>query len=90
MSESSNVVDVRPDRFLREMRDTGDFGIAAQKAHLSVPEVEELCKANAKFDLSVIECHLEYLEEKLEEQKQDNLRKCREAHMAAYRIRHPA
>lgn len=88
MSES-NVVDLRPDRFLREMRDTGDFGKAAANANLTVADAEALCKENAKFDLAVIECHLEFLEEKMNEQRREALEKARAAHMNGHMLRHP-
>lgn len=89
MSES-NVVDLRPDRFLRAMRESGDFAGAAECAGFTVPDAEELCRDTPKFDLAVIECHLEFLEEQLEAQKQEKLRKLREAHMVGYRARHRA
>ena len=88
MSES-NVIDIRFDRFLRELRETGCFEISAKKSGMTISEVEARCKQNPKFDLAAIECHLEFLEEKLDQQKRDGLKKAREVHMRAYNIRHP-
>ena len=82
------VVDVRPDRFLRAMRDTGDFGKAAEAAGLAVEEAEELCKTNPKYDLAVIDCHLEWLEDRLGEQMRAHLKAAREAHMKGHYSRH--
>lgn len=59
-----DVVDVRPDRFLREMRDHGDWNKACQKSGMSIKELNDLCLADIKFDHAFVECHLEYLEEK--------------------------
>lgn len=84
-----DVVDVRPDRFLHEMRDLGDFAQAAAKAGLSTAEAEGLCKSNSKFDLAVIEAHLEYLEDEMGKQVRAKLAEAREHHMTGYRLRHP-
>ena len=58
-----DVVDVRPDRFLREMRDHGDWNKACQRAGMTLIELNDLCRSNIKFDRAFVECHLEYLEE---------------------------
>jgi hypothetical protein len=84
-----DVVDVRPDQFLRAMRDTGDYGAAAARAGLEVAEVEQLSLENKKFDLAVIDCHMEWLEDKIMAQARDHLANAREMHMSAYRTRHP-
>ena len=59
----SNVIDARPDRFLREMRDHGDWTEACKKSGLTSEEVESLCISNTKFDLAQVECQLEYIED---------------------------
>ena len=59
-----DVVDVRPDRFLREMREHGDWNEACQRSGMTLAELNDLCRSNIKFDRSFVECHLEYLEEK--------------------------
>ncbi len=60
----NNVIDVRPDRFLREMRDHGDWNKACHAAGMTMIELNDLCHSNIKFDRAFVECHLEYLEEK--------------------------
>ena len=60
-----DVIDMRPDRFLHELRETGKWDIACTKSGMSGAEVEQLCQINSKFDLAQIECHLEFIEEKL-------------------------
>lgn len=62
---NENVVDIRPDRFLRAMRDSGDWIGSCQAAGLTSAEAEALCQENPKFDLSLVECQLEYHEEKI-------------------------
>ena len=61
----NQVVDIRPDRLLRELRETGSLEIAAEKAGMSMDEVTGLMAQNRKFDLSCIECFLEYNEEQV-------------------------
>lgn len=60
-----DVIDVRPDRFLREMRDHGDWNKACQKSGMTITELNNLCRSNIKFDRSFVECHLEFQEEKV-------------------------
>ena len=59
----SNVIDARPDRFLREMRDHGDWTKACEGAGMTSDEVNSLCQSNPKFDLAQVECQLEYIED---------------------------
>ena len=59
-----DVVDVRPDRFLREMREHGDWNKACQHSGMTIAEMNDLCHSNIKFDRALVECHLEFLEEK--------------------------
>lgn len=59
-----DVVDVRPDRALREMREHGDVDKTCQAAGLTHDELNDLCRSNIKFDRAIIECQLEFLEEK--------------------------
>ena len=59
-----DVVDVRPERLLREMREHGDFNKACQASGMSIAELNTLCRTNIKFDRSFVECHLEFLEDK--------------------------
>lgn len=83
-----DVVDVRPDRFLREMREHGDWNKACQASGMTIIELNDLCRSNIKFDRAFIECHLEYLEEKSQAEMQKRLKAAR---MFAYRqleVRH--
>lgn len=94
-----DVVDVRPDRFLRAMRDTGDWAKSCEQANLTSDEVSALC-GNPKYDLAVVECQLEHHEERLIEatekvieqaraQRQERINTLREQAMAGFRSRHP-
>lgn len=62
---SADVIDMRPDRFLRAIRDGGSWTETCKKAGFLTGEVEALCAENVKFDLSVVECQLEYHEEQM-------------------------
>lgn len=57
------VIDARPERFLREVRECGTWVEACKAAGLTLDEVEQLCAENPKFDLAQVECQLEYIEE---------------------------
>ena len=72
-----DVVDVRPDRFLREMREHGDWNKACQASGMTIIELNDLCRSNIKFDRAFIECHLEYLEEKSQAEMQKRLKAAR-------------
>ncbi len=84
-----DVVDVRPDRFLREMREHGDWTKACQRAGMTIAELNTLCRENIKFDRSFVECHLQYLEDKA----MSTARKCiKDGRILAYKQlneRHP-
>lgn len=67
-----NVVDLRPDRFLREVREDCDISRASERAGIAVPELEKLLK-NRKFFISVAECIRERREERLLESYQSEL-----------------
>lgn len=97
---TAEVVDVRPDRFLRAMRDTGDWAKACEQAKLSTEEAEKLCSDNPKFDLASVECQLEFIEDQmvqqteaaiaLTRQKRDaKLAELRDKAMTDFRARHP-
>lgn len=58
-----DVIDARPDRFLREMREHGMWVKACKAAGFAPGEMEQLCTENAQFDLTQVECQLEYNEE---------------------------
>ena len=96
---SADVVDMRPDRFLRAMRDSGDWNGACAAAGLTSEEACELCK-NPKFDLATVECQLEYHEEQIieateaaiEQARADRaarIQTLREQAYADFKARHP-
>lgn len=98
---SADVIDMRPDRFLRVLRDTANWAEACEKAGYSPDEVEALCAANAKFDLSQVECQLQFHEEKIIEateaaittaraNRDTRIASLREGSLAEWRSRHPA
>ena len=97
---NENVVDLRPDRFLRAMRETGCWADAAKAAGMSTEEVEQTCAENPKFELSAIECQLEFIDEqlirtcekeieKLWRNKNLKMIRLRETAHAQFRDRHP-
>lgn len=61
---NENVVDIRPERFLRAMRETGDWNASCKAAGLDSADAANLCNTNAQFDRSMVECLKENLEEK--------------------------
>ena len=94
-----DVIDVRPDRFLRAIRDTGDWDVACERSGLTTAEVEELCR-DPKYDLALVECHLEHHEERIVQasekvieqaraHRSERVRLLREQALAHYRDRHP-
>ena len=60
-----DVVDVRPDRLLREMREHGNQNRACQASGMTETEFDDLCRSNLKFDRAQVECQLEYFEDHL-------------------------
>jgi hypothetical protein len=93
------VIDTRPDRFLREMRETGKWAEACDRSGMSNAEAEALCQSNPKFDLAQVECQLENHEEQLiavAEQGVEKIRTVMKARvheirtnaLAIYRLRH--
>jgi hypothetical protein len=83
------VIDARPDRFLREIREHGDWQRACDNSGIPPVELEDLAKANIEFDRSQVECHLEYLEETLAAQARKHLEQARTVAYAALKTRHP-
>lgn len=62
---TGEVIDLRPDRFLREMREHGSTDQACMNSGMSYAEFEDLCKSNIKFDRAQVECFLEHIEDKI-------------------------
>lgn len=59
-----NVVDIRPERFLRAMRETGDWAASCTAAGVEPTDAANLMLMDAGFDRCVTECLKEYFEEK--------------------------
>jgi hypothetical protein len=83
------VIDARPDRFLRELREHGDPVKACKASGMSYDDLDLLAKQNVKFDRAQAEAYLEYLEDSLMAQAREHLAKAREQCMAAVKARHP-
>ncbi len=83
-----DVVDVRPDRFLREMREHGDRFKALAASGMSQSEFDGICSTNIGFDRAQVECHLEYLEDQLQTQIRKLLRATRNAAYSMLEARH--
>jgi len=62
---SGEVIDLRPDRFLRELREHGSLGTACINSGMSIAEFNDLCKSNIKFDRAQVECFLQHIEDKI-------------------------
>lgn len=84
-----DVVDVRPDRYLREMRDHGNVAKALAASGMSRAEFDSTCASNIKFDRAQVECHLEYIEDQIQTQVRKLLRVTRAAAYAMLEARHP-
>ncbi len=83
-----DVVDVRPDRFLREMRNHGDTLKALAASGMSRAEFDSVCSSNLKFDRAQVECHLEFIEDTVQAQVRRLLRVSRAAAYALLELRH--
>lgn len=99
-ASSADVIDIRPDRFLRAMRDTGDWAASLKASGMSQTEAASLCREDRTFDQSVIECQLEYWDEhltktvncaiaKLQGHKETSLQAMRKQAYTALNQRHP-
>ncbi len=97
---SADVIDMRPDRFLRAIRDKGDWATACEAAGFTLDEVEDLCRVNPKFDLAQVECQLEYHEEQIiaameaaitaaRHNRETRIADLRRSSLAMWRERHP-
>ncbi len=83
-----DVVDVRPDRFLREMRDHGDVVKALAASGMSRVEFDTLCSDNLKFDHAQVECQLEFFEDEIQTRVRKLLKVTRAAAHALLKARH--
>ncbi len=83
-----DVVDVRPDRFLRELREHGDKLKALTASGMSQAEFDSVCLNNIKFDRAQVECHLEFIDDQIQAQVRKLLRVVRAAAYAMLGARH--
>lgn len=84
-----DVIDVRPDRYLREMREHGDKAKALAASGMSQVEFHSRCVDHVEFDRAQIECHLEYLEDHIQTLVRRLLRATRNAAYSMLEARHP-
>jgi hypothetical protein len=82
------VVDVRPDRFLREMREHGQVNTACKNARMPREELEALCQTNAEFDRAQIDCYLEFMEDAMMTETRNRLAHIRASAISAWKERH--
>ena len=82
------IVDVRPDRFLREMREHGSVDTACGNAGMLRADLEDLCRVNAKFDHAQVECYLEFMEDAMMAETQKRLGRIRTSAIDAWKGRH--
>lgn len=61
----SNVVDLRPDLVLRELREHGSLPRACLLARVTAQVLKELLTDYPKFATSMVECMREFAEEKV-------------------------
>jgi len=59
----AELIDLRPDRFLREVREQGDAYKACITAGFTLEELKSLIQENEKFRISVVECLNEWGED---------------------------
>lgn len=83
-----DVVDIRPDRFLREMREHGNADMACKAAGLPQAELEDLCRVNAQFDHAQVECYLEFMEDVMMAETRKRLGRIRTSTINAWKGRH--
>ncbi len=60
-----DIIDIRPEFFLKQIREHGDIKIAMEKAGLSEPEMDDLLLDHPKFSRTVVECICEYHEDNI-------------------------
>ena len=82
------IVDVRPDRFLREMREHGTVDKACEASGMAKAELESLCRADRKFDLTQVEVFLEFMEDTMMAEVHKRLGHIRTSEMQALAARH--
>ena len=58
-----DLIDARPDRFLKEIRKHGTWERACALSGMTMAEADDLCNTNAEFDLAQVEAQLQFAEE---------------------------
>lgn len=84
-----DVVDVRPVRFLREMRNHGSAALACKNAGMPLVALEEKCRADPKFDHAQIEAYLDFMEDGMLTEMYKRLGRIRASCHNALQARHP-
>ncbi len=82
------VVDGRPDRFLREMREHGNVNTACKNAGMTCVELADLLFDSAEFDRAHVECSLEYTEESIMAEARKRLGRIRTSAISDWKGRH--
>ncbi len=85
---TGEVIDLRPDRFLREMREHGSLVKACANSGMSHAEFDDLCRSNIKFDRAQVECYLEHFEDTVMADAQQMLKAARDQAYAELRAMH--
>jgi hypothetical protein len=83
-----NVEDVRPDEFLRGLRETGDVGATCKKIGWTEAEFRVHCDTNPQFDRTQVETYLEYIEDAIMASARMRLERIRVTEMMALSVRH--
>ena len=83
-----DVVDVRPNRFLREMREHGSVDLACKTAGLPRADLEDLCRRSPKFDLTQLEAYLEFVEDAMMTETRKRLGCIRTSVINSWKARH--
>ncbi len=83
------IVDARPHRFLREMREHGNIDRACENSGMTPDEFNSLCLTNPKFDLAQVECSLEFAEDAVVAEAVKRLSVARAFALSVFYNRHP-
>ena len=84
-----DVVDVRPARYLREMRNHGSSNLAISNSGMSRAALEDLCRVDPQFDHAQVEAYLDFIEEATLTEAHKCLGRIRASYHTALQARHP-